>query len=107
MTFLSLLAALLLERVRRPRVHGDIHRWFRHFAAGVEDRLDGGLYQHGMVSWAVVLVPLLVVAAGLYHLLLDLGVVAAWLWNVVVLHLTVPLMQFRPPVHDTLAAVRR
>ncbi|HKA39948.1 MAG TPA: CobD/CbiB family protein [Burkholderiales bacterium] len=106
MTFLSLLAALLLEQVRPPRAHGDIHRWFRHFAAGVEDRLDGGLYQHGMVSWAVVLVPLLVVAAGLYHLLLDLGVVAAWLWNVVVLHLTVRFSQFSHPVNEIQAALR-
>ncbi len=106
MTFLSLLAALLLEQVRPRRADGDVHRWFRHFAAGVESRLDGGLYQHGMVGWAVALAPLLVVAAGLYYLLLDLGFVAAWLWNVAVLHLTVGFGQFSHPVNEIQAALR-
>lgn len=106
MTFLSLLAALLLEQVRPPRADGDVHRWFRHFAAGVESRLDGGLYQHGMIGWAVALAPLLVVAAGLHQLLPDLSVVAAWLWNVAVLHLTVGFGGFSHPVKEIQAALR-
>src|SRR5262245_8512905 len=106
MTFLSLLAALLLERARPLRADGEIHRWFSHFAASVESRLDGGLYQHGMVGWAVALAPLLVVAAGLHHLLLDLGVVAAWLWNVAVLHLTMSFGPFSHPVNEVQAALR-
>jgi adenosylcobinamide-phosphate synthase len=106
MTFLSLLAALLLEQVRPPRADGDIHRWFGHFAASVESRLDGGLYQHGMVGCAAVLAPLLVVAAGLYHLLHDLSAVAAWLWNVAVLHLTVGFGRFSHAVNEIQAALR-
>jgi adenosylcobinamide-phosphate synthase len=106
MTFLSLLAALLLEQARPPRVDGDIHRWFGHFAAGVESRLDGGLYQHGMVGWVVALAPLLVVAAGLHQLLHDLSGVAAWLWNVAVLHLTVGFGRFSHPVNEIQAALR-
>jgi len=43
MTFLSLLAALLLEQARPPRADSEVHRWFSHFAAGEEGRLDGGL----------------------------------------------------------------
>jgi adenosylcobinamide-phosphate synthase len=105
MTFLSLLAALLLEQAR-PRADGDIHRWFGRFAASVEDRLDGGLYQHGVIGWAVALAPLLVVAAGLYQLLDDLSVVAAWLWNVAVLHLTMGFGQFSHPVNEIRAALR-
>ena len=106
MTFLSLLAALLLEQARPPRVDGGIHRWFGHFAASVESRLDGGLYQHGAVGWAVALAPLLVVAAGLHHLLHDLSVVAAWLWNVAVLRLTVGFGQFSHPVYEIQVALR-
>jgi adenosylcobinamide-phosphate synthase len=105
MTFLSLLAALLLEQAR-PRADGDIHRWFGRFAASVEDRLDGGLYQHGVIGWAVALAPLLVVAAGLYQLLQDLSVVAAWLWNVAVLHLTMRFGQFSHPVNEIQVALR-
>lgn len=106
MTFLSLLAALLLEQARPLRADSDIHRWFGAFAASVESRLDGGLYQHGMVGWAVALAPLLVVAAGFYYLLHDLSVVAAWLWNVAVLHLTVGFGGFSRPVKEIQAALR-
>ena len=106
MTFLSLLAALLLEQARPPHAAGDIHGWFRHFTAGVESRLDGGLYQHGMVGWAVALAPLLVVAAGLHHLLHDVSVVAAWLWNVAVLYFTVGFGAFSHPVNEIQAALR-
>jgi adenosylcobinamide-phosphate synthase len=105
MTFLSLLAALLLEQAR-PRADGDIHRWFGRFAASVESRLDGGLYQHGAIGWAVALAPLLVVAAGLYQLLHDLSVVAAWLWNVAVLHLTMGFGQFSHPINEIQVALR-
>jgi adenosylcobinamide-phosphate synthase len=106
MTFLSLLAALLLEQARPPRADGEIHRWFGRFAASVENRLDGGLYQHGIVGWAAVLAPLVVVAAGLHHLLDDFSVVAAWLWNVAVLHFTVGFGQFGHPVNEIQAALR-
>ena len=106
MTFLSLLAALLLEQVRPPRADSEIHRWFGRFAAGVESRFDGGLYQHGIVGWAVALAPLLAVAAGLSQLLHDLSGVAAWLWNLGVLHLTVGFGQFSHPVNDVQVALR-
>jgi adenosylcobinamide-phosphate synthase len=106
MTFLSLLAALLLEQARPPRVDGEIHRWFGRFAAGVEDRLDGGLYQHGMVGWIVVLAPLTAMAAGLYHLLGEVSSVAAWLWNVAVLHVTVGFGRFSHPLNEIQAALR-
>ncbi len=106
MTFLSLLAALLLEQARPLRADGAVHGWFGRFAASVESRLDGGLYQHGMIGWAVALAPLLVVAAGLHHLLHDLSVVAAWLWNVAVLHLTAGFGRFSRPVSEIQAALR-
>ena len=106
MTFLSLLAALLLEQARPPRADGEIHRWFGRFAADMENRLDGGLYQHGIVGWAAVLAPLLVVAAGVHHLLDDFSVVAAWLWNIAVLHLTVGFGQFGHPVNEIQGALR-
>jgi adenosylcobinamide-phosphate synthase len=106
MTFLSLLAALLLEQARPPRADSEVHRWFGHFATGVESRLDGGLYQHGMIAWAVVIAPLVVAAAGLFHLLGELSVVAAWLWNVAVLHFTVGFAQFSHPVGEIQAALR-
>ena len=94
MTFLSLLAALLLEQVRPTHADGEAQRWFGRLAAAVEERLDGGLYQHGMVGWTAVLAPLLAVAAGLYHLLDELSPVAAWLWSVAVLHVTVGFGRF-------------
>lgn len=106
MTFLSLLAALLLEQVRPTHADGEAQRWFGRLAAAVEERLDGGLYQHGMVGWAAVLAPLLAVAAGLYHLLDELSPVAAWLWSVAVLHVTVGFGRFSHPLGEIQAALR-
>jgi adenosylcobinamide-phosphate synthase len=47
-----------------------------------------------------------VVAAGLYQLLHDLSVVAAWLWNVAVLHLTMGFGQFSHPINEIQVALR-
>jgi adenosylcobinamide-phosphate synthase len=94
MTFLSLLAALLLEQARPLRQGNPVHLWFGRCAAGLEERLDAGRYRHGVIAWAVAVTPLLAVTAWIYHALYGLSPLTAWLWSVVVLYLTMGFRQF-------------
>jgi cobalamin biosynthesis protein CobD/CbiB len=94
MTFLSLLAALLLEQVRPLRRGNLLHQWFYRYAASLEARLNDGQYGHGAIAWAVAVAPLLVVTAAVYDVLYEWTPLAGWLWNVAVLYLTMGFRQF-------------
>lgn len=94
MTFLSLLAALLLEQARPLREGNPIHLWFSRCAAGLERHFDGGLYRHGVIAWALAVTPVLVVTFSVYHALYALSPLAGWLWAVVVLYLTMGFRHF-------------
>lgn len=106
MTFLSLLAALLLEQLRPLRRDNRIHSWLRQYAAGLERRFNGGRYRHGVVAWALAAVPVLVVTLAIYQVLHGLSPLFAWLWNVVVLYLTMGFRQFSHYYNEIQQALR-
>jgi len=94
MTFLSLLAALLLEQARPLRQGNRIHQWFSRYAGSLEGQFNGGQYRHGVLAWTLALAPVLAVTVAIHHALYDLSLLAAWLWNVVVLYLTTGFRHF-------------
>ena len=94
MSFLAVLFALIIEQAR-PLTRGNwIHASFRALARWASRNLDAGQAHHGWIAWtASVLVPTLV-ALLVYVLLLRISVVAAFLWNVVILYITLGFRQF-------------
>lgn len=94
MTFLSLLAALLLEQARPLRRGNPVHQWFDRYAASLEERFNGGQYLHGVIAWVVAVAPVVAVAAAIYYALHGLTPIAAWAWNAAVLYLTMGFRQF-------------
>ena len=94
MKFLSLLAALLLEQAWPLRQGNRINLWFNRYAAGLERHFNAGQYRHGVIAWALAVAPVLAVTVAVYHVLHGLSPLLAWLWNIVVLYLTMGFRQF-------------
>jgi adenosylcobinamide-phosphate synthase len=94
MKFLALLVALLLEQVRPLRNRNRLYQWFGRYAAGLEEKFDGGQYRHGVIAWLLAAGPLLLLAVVVFHALYMAAAPLAWAWSVVVLYLTTGFRQF-------------
>ena len=94
MTFVSLLAALLLEQSQPLRQGNRVHLGFERYAASLESRFNGGQYQHGVIAWTLAVAPVLAMTVAVYHALHGVTPIAGWLWNVAVLYLTMGFRQF-------------
>lgn len=106
MSVLAVVAALLLEQWRPL---GAQRGWFGLLdeAAGwVERSFNAGESRHGLVGWLVAVVPVLVVAAALYALLLWLSPLLALAFNVLALYLTLGFRQFSHGFTDLQLAIR-
>ena len=95
MSFISILVALLLEQARplgqENPVHGSVRAWVRWAARN----FDAGGPQHGWLAWSLAVLMPSVLAGVVYWLLVwSLGWVAAAVWNVVVLYVTLGFRQF-------------
>jgi adenosylcobinamide-phosphate synthase len=94
MTFLSVLAALLLEQAWPLREGNRPLRWFQRYASVLEDSVNGGQYRHGVLAWALAVGLVLGVTVAVQHLLEDAGLLAEMAWNVAVLYLTMGFRRF-------------
>ena len=94
MTFLSLLAALLLEQALPLREDNRLLLWFKRYALVLEGSINGGQYRHGVIAWALAVAPALVVTETVQRSLNDLNPLAGMLWSVAVLHLTMGFRRF-------------
>jgi adenosylcobinamide-phosphate synthase len=94
MTFLSLLAALLLEQARPLRQGNRLHLWFDRYALYLEHQFNGDEFRHGIVAWLLAVVPLLAVTLAVYFAVYAISPPLAWAWNVAVLYITMGFRRF-------------
>lgn len=106
MTFLSLLAALLLEQMRPLRQGNRVSLSFNRCAAALERHFNAGQHRHGVIAWMLAVVPALVAAVAVYYALYALNPLLGWAWNVAVLYLTVGFRQFSHYYTETQQALR-
>jgi adenosylcobinamide-phosphate synthase len=106
MTFLSLLAALVLEQAWPLRQGNPVHLGFTRCAQALEGQLNGGERRHGMVAWLLAVLPVLAAVVTVYYVLHGMSALAAWLWNVAVLYLTLGFRQFSHHFTDIQQALR-
>lgn len=94
MSFLAVVFALILEQAR-PLARGT---WLlagpRAWVRMAGRNLDAGLSHHGWLAWSVAVVPLVLLAIALHHLLWWVHPIFAFAWNVAVLYLTLGFRQF-------------
>lgn len=95
MSILSLILALVLEQFRPISGRNRFYLAFIRMANRLERTLNAGEYRNGVLVWCIVVLPLALLSAGIYWLLVAKGsLIAALIWNVVVLYLTMGFRQF-------------
>jgi cobalamin biosynthesis protein CobD/CbiB len=95
--FFSLLAVLLLEQLRPLRRDNPARDAFERYAAALERHFNAGQPHHGVVAWLLAVVPVVLATLLVAHLLHAVNPLLAWVWNIVVLYVT---MGFREFSHD-------
>ncbi len=95
MSFFSILFALLIEQARPLKDENFLHTQVRNALSWTVRQLDTGQASHARLTWVVViLVPASLTALVHWALLIWLGWIAAVIWNVAILYLTLGFRQF-------------
>ncbi|CAG1017239.1 adenosylcobinamide-phosphate synthase [Burkholderiaceae bacterium] len=107
MSFFAVLFALLIEQLKPlPRtnpVHDALTAWMRWTGRN----FDAGKPHHAWVVWCVTTLAPALLAWGVYLVLLHFSLVAALVWNVVVLYITLGFRQFSHHFTDIRDALER
>ena len=106
MKFLSLLAALLLEQARPLRVGNPVYTAFERYAAWLETKLNAGQYYHGVLAWALAVLPIVVMTLAVYYALYAVSPILAWVWNMAVLYFTMGFRQYSHYFREIAHALR-
>ncbi|MDQ3184984.1 MAG: CobD/CbiB family protein [Pseudomonadota bacterium] len=94
MTLFSLISALLLEQWRPAGDRNRIILLFLAYADALERYFNTGVRRHGTAAWIAAVAPVLILTGWIYYLLHSLSPLLAWVWNVVMLYLTMGFRQF-------------
>ncbi|HEX6003245.1 MAG TPA: CobD/CbiB family protein [Burkholderiales bacterium] len=106
MSFLSLIAALLLEQVRPLRPGNAVHALYLRYAELLEQRFNGGRQEHGIIAWCFAAVLPVLATLAIYVLLRHASPLLAWAWNVAVLYFTMGFRQFSHYYNEILHALQ-
>lgn len=88
MTFLSILFALLIEQLRPLRAENAVYGAVKAFAVRIEAWFNAGGAEHGRLGWFVMMAALVVPTMLVYWLCMKLSPFAAFLWNILIVYLT-------------------
>ena len=95
MSFFAILLALVLEQARPMTAESRVFKLAAHWVDWVARTLDAGVRHQAWVAWGItVLVPAVLVMVMHWLLILSLGWLAAVLWNVALLYVTLGFRQF-------------
>jgi len=106
MTVISLIVVLLLEQVRplSGRMGGGapLSRYARFF----ERHFNDSQGKHGVIAWALAVLPATIACAALYIGLMKISALLGFAWNVAILYLTMGFRQFSHYYTDIHLALR-
>ena len=106
MTLLALIAVLLIEQMR-PLAYGRlVHGPLQRKADTLEHYFNAGEHRYGLLAWLTAVGGLVLVAGAVYFALAALSPILGWLWNVLVLYLTLGFRQFSHHFTDIQLALR-
>lgn len=106
MSFLSLMAALLLEQWRPLRAVNPVYTVFGRYIQRIAQSFNAGQYRDGVISWLLTVAPIALFTWGVYVLLFRVHVLLALAWNVGVLYLVLGFRHFSHFFNDVLLALR-
>jgi cobalamin biosynthesis protein CobD/CbiB len=106
MSFIAIVAALVLEQWRPVGALKSYHELLARWADWLERSFNGGEERHGFIAWLVAMLPALALPLAAYYLLLAASPLLALGFNVVALYLTLGFRQFSHYFSDLQLAIR-
>ncbi len=106
MNLLAVMAALALEQWRAFRWRIALERAFIGYAHWIEERLNGGTVQQGVIAAVAALAPPVALAAGVSYALEAVHPLWGLAWNIVVLYLLMGFRRFSHAYTDIITALR-
>lgn len=94
MSIFSLILALILEQFRPVSSRNRVYLAFVRFANRLERNMNAGEYRNGVLAWLIAVLPLALIAVGIYWYLYALNFFLAMAFSVLVLWLTMGFRQF-------------
>ncbi|MFI4940478.1 MAG: CobD/CbiB family protein [Burkholderiales bacterium] len=94
MTFLSILCALLIEQLKPLRAGNAVYAGISAFAARLEAWFNAGQVKHGRLGWWVMMAVMMVPTAAIYWACKAISPVAALIWNILIVYLTLGLRRY-------------
>jgi adenosylcobinamide-phosphate synthase len=106
-TFLSLVAALLIEQWRPLDRDHAVVRLFAAYAERLERQFNAGESRHGVMAWLLAVAPLAAAVALVQSLAGGMAAALEWAWCVAVLYATMGLRKFSHVFTDIQEALAR
>jgi cobalamin biosynthesis protein CobD/CbiB len=106
MSLFALITALLLEQVRPLSSRKYLYGWLSGYVNFFQENFNAGERRHGRIAWFITAVPLVAGVMAAYWLLYRVHPVFAWVFNVLVLYLTMGFRQFSHYFTDIQLALR-
>jgi adenosylcobinamide-phosphate synthase len=94
MTFISILCALLIEQLKPLRVDNPMYLLIQNFAAKIEGWCNAGKESDGRMGWWILVLALTVPTALIYWVCLRINPIAALVWNVLIVYLTLGFRRY-------------
>jgi adenosylcobinamide-phosphate synthase len=94
MTFFSILCALLIEQLKPLRAGNPIYAGIRALATRMESWFNAGQAKHGRLGWFTMMAALMVPTAVIYWVCREISPLAALVWNIVIVYLTLGLRHY-------------
>ena len=105
MTFFAVLFALVIEQFRALSHDNPVHEMVRGLARRSVRAFDAGSRRDAIFAWCAVVLPLVLAAWVIDWILASAGFALSFLWNVLLLYLTLGFRQFShyfTDIHDAL-----
>ena len=106
MILFSLLAVLLLEQLQPQPSLRFVEKNMLRLSAFLESRFNAGERRYGTIAWLLGVGVLVLVSGGVAVALAHLNPLLAWLWNTLILYLTMGFRQFSHYYTDIRLALR-
>lgn len=106
MSLFALIAALLLEQFHPLSTRKYISVWLSKYVDFFQQNFNAGEHKHGKIAWLLAVLPLLLIMVAVYWMLSVVHPLLAWVFNVLVLYLTMGFRQFSHYFTDIHQALR-
>ena len=106
MSFLSLVAVMLLEHFRPLDQRIQLYVYFARYGNFLERHFNAGRYRYGLLAWSLGILPPVLALAIIYYLLYRASPLLALLFNVGVLYLSLGCSQFTQSATKVATALR-